>query len=256
MNELKALWNQIMLTKIKRTTFGVVSSHIISSTFLFPVFWLIAGSLAKALIIEKGMISESLALAIYYTVMLGCFYLGIKYSLFYIDKKVKVALPKQSGRQSIILFFILVVAANIGLLYFEGTINLQRIIFTLLLLYMFTKLTNRYFNSLEKADYLECNFFAQIVVLLANFSLFISFLFIYAFIHELNPVANIIVLIVVFYLALVLEDFNKIFVPFFYLPNEPKPIKKALLVLLITLPLNAVLWTIIFHYFENRYDYF
>ncbi|MDD2791340.1 MAG: hypothetical protein PHU40_11855 [Sulfurimonas sp.] len=256
MNELKQLWNQIMLTKVKRTTFGVMTTHVISSSTLFPTFWLIAGSLAKALLVANGIIIEPFATTLYYAIMLGAFYLGIKYSIYYINKKIQVALPKQSGRQSIILFSLIVITTNIAFIYFEDSINFQRIIFSILLVYMFIQMTNKFFNSLEQTDYLECSFLAQIVILTANLSLFLSFLFIYAVIRELNPIVNLIIIPVVFYLALAVESFSKVFVPFFYLPNEQKPIKKALFLLLVTLPLNAGLWTIIIIYFENRYDYF
>lgn len=253
MNDLKTLWDKIKPSKIKRTTFGVVSSHIISTTFLFPAFWIIVGSFAKFFLVEKGMLSQSVAMCLYYAIMLGCFYLGIKYSLYYIDKRVSVALPKQSGRQSIIIFTMLVIVVDTILFYYEQTVNFQRIIFGLLLIYMFAKLTKRYFNSLEQAEYLECNFLSQIVVLLANLSILIVLLLAYAIIHELNPIANMLVLIIVFYLASTIESFDKIFAPFFYMPDEPKPIKKALLALLITLPINAILWSIAFDYMQKRF---
>jgi hypothetical protein len=253
MNDLKTFWDKIKPSKIKRTTFGVVSSHIISTTFLFPAFWIIVGSFAKFFLVEKGMLSQSVAMWLYYAIMLGCFYLSIKYSLYYIDKRVSVALPKQSGRQSIIIFTMLVIVVDTILFYYEQTVNFQRIIFGLLLIYMFAKLTKRYFNSLEQAEYLECNFFSQIVVLLANLSILIVLLLAYAIIHELNPIANMLVLIIVFYLASIIESFDKIFVPFFYMPDEPKPIKKALLALLITLSINAILWSIAFDYMQKRF---
>jgi hypothetical protein len=166
---------------------------------------------------------------------------------------VSVALPKQSGRQSIIIFTMLVIVVDTILFYYEQTVNFQRIIFGLLLIYMFAKLTKRYFNSLEQAEYLECNFLSQIVVLLANLSILIALLLAYAIIHELNPIANMLVLTIVFYLASTIESFDKIFVPCFYMPDEPKPIKKALLALLITLPINAILWSIAFDYMQKRF---
>lgn len=253
MNDLKNFWGKIKPSKIKRTTFGVVSGHIISTTFLFPVFWIIVGSFAKFFLVEKGMLSESVAIWLYYAIMLGCFYLGIKYSLYYINKRVSVALPKQSGRQSIIVFTTLVIAVNIILFYYEKTVNFQRVIFGLLLIYMFAKLTKKYFNSLVEVEYLECNFFSQIVILLANLSILIVFLSFYAIIHELNPIVDILVLAVVFYLASNVESFDKIFVPFFYMPDEPRPIKKALFALLVTLPVNAILLSIVFDYMQKRF---
>jgi len=255
MNELKLLWNQITLTKVKRTTFGVASMHIISSTFLFPVVWLIIGLFAKALLVKQNIAPEFVVSVVYYLIMLGCFYMGIRYSLYYIDKKVQVALPKQSARQSVVFFVILVISANIGLFYFEKALNIQRIIFSILLLYLFIKMTIRYFDTLNQTEYLECRFFSQIIVLLANLSLLLSFLFIYAFIRELNPVAHLIVMAVAFYAVLFIDNFDTLFVSFFYLPHESKPIKKALLLLLVSVPLNVILWSVIFQYFQSHYSY-
>jgi len=160
--------------KVRRTSFGVVSSHIISTTMLFPLFWLIAGLLAKALLVQNNIIPEPLVSFLYYLIMLGSYYLGIKYSLYFIDKKIIVALPEQSSRQAIIAFSTLVVVSNYALFYFQETIYIQRIIFSLLLIYMFAVITKKYFNSLEKTDYIECKFFWQVIILVSNFSILIS----------------------------------------------------------------------------------
>ena len=223
-----------MSEKIQRTTFGVMTSHVISSSTLFPVFWLIAGSIGKAMLVAKDMINETLANGIYYAVMLLFFYFGTKYSLYYINKKVSVTMPKQSGQQSIILFTALVIATNYGLFYFEDSINIMRIFF-----------------SLQDTEHLECTFIGQMTVLSANLSMLISLVVLFAIFSEITPLARYALLAVILILSLKTEIFNKTFVPFFYKKDEPKPIKYALTVLAITLPLNVGLYFVVINYFEK-----
>lgn len=230
--------------KIRRTTFGIVSSHIISTTMLFPLFWLIAGLLVKALLIQNKIILEPFVSFLYYLIMLSSYYLGIKYSLYFIDKKVEVALPEQSARQAIITFSTLVVVSNYALFYFQETIYIQRIVFSLLLIYMFSVITRKYFHSLEKSDYIECKFFLQVIILIANFSVLISILMTYAILHESHFAIRMILVSAFIPIMLIFSKVNivdKIFIPFEYKTNEPKPIKKALITLGITIPVNMVL---------------
>jgi hypothetical protein len=242
-----------MTGKIKRTTFGVVTSHIISSSLLFPVVWLIAGSLGKALLIANAMATEPIASIVYYGVMLLSFFLGIKYSLYYINKKVEVAMPKQSGQQSIALFSILVIAVNYGLYYFEGNINYYRLVMSLGLVYLFAVMTKKYFNSLDKTDYLECSFPSQIIILLANFSLLVMLLLLFGTLQELYyPWVRVSIIAVVLTLAFASGLLNKPFVPFFYKEGEPKPLKNAFISLAVTLPVNAFFYTVIIKYFSHH----
>jgi len=228
-----------------------MTSHVISSSTLFPVFWLIAGSIGKAMLISKEIINETLANGIYYAIMLLLFYLGIKYSLYYINKKVIVTFPKQSAQQSIILFSILVIATNYGLYYFENSLNILRIFFSLVLIYMFSIMTKKYFDTLDETEHIECTFVGQIIVLAANLSMFISIIVPVGIISGINPLAKYILLIIAFVVGLKTQIFNKTFVPFFYKEGEPKPIKYALIVLAITLPLNVGLYFIVINYFEK-----
>jgi len=232
-----------MTEKIRRTTFGVVSSHIISSSFLFPLFWLVAGSLGKALLVANGTVSDPYASIVYYAGMLLSFYFGIKYSLYYINKKVSVTLPERSGQQSIVVFALLIVAANYGLYYFEESINYYRLVMSLGLAYMFAVMTKKYFNSLEAADYLECTFTEQIVILLANLSLFVMLLLLFGIMRELAPWIRLSIIAAALAVAFSTGFLNKPFVQFFYKRDEPKPLKKAFLVLAVTLPVNAVFCT-------------
>ena len=253
---MKSVIKQLFIgEKINRTTFGVVSSHIISTTMLFPLFWLIAGSLVKALLIQNKIILEPFVSFLYYFIMLGSYYLGIKYSLYFIDKKVAVALPEKSARQAIIVFSTLVVVSNYALFYFQETINVQRIMFSLLLLYMFAVMTKKYFDSIEKPDYIECKFFSQVIILIANLSVLISILTTYAILHESHFAVRMVLLSAFIPVMLIFSKINivdKIFIPFEYKTNEPKPIKKAFITLGITMPVNIILIFFIISYFKSN----
>ena len=237
--------------KIKRTTFGVVSSHIISTVALFPLFWLIAGSLAKGLLVLNNVIIEPYVSTLYYLIMLGSFYLGTKYSLYYINKNISVALPEKSGRLSILFFSALVIISNYTLFYFENSINIQRLIFSLLLLYMFAVMTKRYFHTLEKSSYVECLFFSQVIILIANLSILISLFLTYGVLHESSVTLKLIVTSAFIPLLLILTQFDvvdRIFIPFEYEINEPSPLKKALSIIAVSIPINILLLLYIIKY--------
>lgn len=241
----------IIKNKIHRTTFGVVSSHIISTVFLFPLLWLIAGSLAKGLLTLYYPILEPYLSTVYYLIMLGSFYLGIKYSLYYINKNVSVALPEKSGRQSILFFSALVIISNYTLFYFENSINIQRLIFSLILLYMFAVMTKRYFHTLEKSSYIECIFFLQIIILISNLSILISLFLTYGVLHESSVTLKLIVTSAFIPLLLILTQFDvvdKVFIPFEYEVGKQKPIKKALLTIAVSIPINILLLLYIIKY--------
>ena len=248
-----------MSEKIKRTTFGVMTSHVVSSSALFPLLWLVIGSIGKAMLLQESLINETVANIIYYAGMMLFFYFGIKYSLYYINKKVFVTLPKQSGQQSIILFALLVVAVNYGLFYFEETINIMRILFSFMLVYMFTVITKKYFDSLEETENMECTFIGQIIVLLANLSIFVSMFALYGILdtiwtqelHLSSHILSTVIAGLIAFLSYKRNIVNKIFVPFFYKEDEEKPIKYALVTLAITLPLNIGLYFVVINYFEK-----
>lgn len=228
-----------------------MTSHVISSSVLFPLLWLIIGSIGKSLLISQNLINQPLADAIYYLVMLLMFYFGIKYSLYYINKNVSVAMPKQSEKQSIILFTSLVLAVNYGLYYFEDSLNIMRIIFSFALIYMFIIMTKKYFDSLEDSEYIECTFIGQVLILLANTSIVITLLTIYGIISNITPYARYIVVIISIVVALKTDLFKHFFVAFFYRKNEKKPLKHALTMLVITLPINIALYILLSNYFAT-----
>ena len=246
-----------MSDKIQRTTFGVMTSHVISSSSLFPALWLIVGLIGKSILISENLINETLANSIYYAIMLLFFYFGTKYSLYYINKKVAVSFPKESGQQSIILFISLVILVNFGLFYFEQSLNTLRNIFSLLLVYMFITLTKKFFNSLEETGYLECTFIGQISVILANLSILTLFVIPAGFVATFAPKEYMLEYFIfmeptLFIIMLIIywktDIFKKLsLLSFFYQHDEPKPIKKASVILAITLPVNSILFYVLIY---------
>ena len=135
--------------KKERSVVSVVMHHIGHTAIIFPFFGLLAGYfvgkfLGKSLDSTTLMILKDL-------VSIGFFFLGVKYSLSYINKKVIVINPESSSKSSIIVFGLLIICMwvlsildgfnIIGITYntlFFG------IIFTI-----FFVLTKRYFSNLQ-----------------------------------------------------------------------------------------------------------
>ena len=234
--------------KIKRTTFGIATSHVISSSLLFPLLWLIIGLLFKPFILSKGYVPESVVTLVYYGVMLGAFYLGIKYSLSYINRKVLVIFPKKSAKHSITLFFMLIFLTHYGFYYFTEEISFSRVVFTIFLFLLFVDLTQKYFNSLGESDYRECTFTGQVLVTFSNLSVLIALFGMFALTQRLTSV-NIVTYVAPI-LILMGISFGNLFPEPFYEKNAEKPIKKATILLVISLLVNIVLF-LVYTYFSS-----
>ena len=229
-----------MQSKIKRTTFGVASSHIISSSTLFPFLWLFIGLLFKPFILSQHYVPDIMVSFIYYLIMLGAYYLGIKYSLSYINKKVLVMLPKKSSNLAIGLFFLLILVAHYGFYYFEESISLLRVIFTVFLFLLFKSMSEKYFNSLGESDYVECSFLGQTLVIFSNLSVLLALLGISYILEQWSSFT------LVSYLAplaiLMGMWFTNLFPEPFYKKEESSPLKKATILLVVSLLVNGGLF--------------
>ena len=229
-----------MTSKIKRTTFGVASSHIISSSTLFPFLWLLVGLFFKAYLVHEEYLTENQALTIFYVVMLGAFYIGIKYSLSYINKKVLVMLPKKSSNLAIGLFFLLILLAHYGFYYFEESISLLRVTFTVFLFLLFKSMTEKYFNSLAESDYIECSFLGQTLVIFSNLSVLLALLGISYILDQWSSftlVSHLAPLVIAIGLS-----FANLFPEPFYKKEESSPLTKATILLVVSLLVNGGLF--------------
>ena len=229
--------------KRRVTTFSVVSSHIISSTMLFPVLWLIIGSVIYLILEQKQVLPISLITIFYYIVMLASFYAGIKYSLSFIDKRYIVSNPELSLKFSILFFLIGVLLINYIFIYFEEALNWFRLIFSILLLYMFVTLTNKYFKSLEAdIEYIEYPFLWQVLFLFTNFSLLIAALTSYTILVSVYSwMHSLLIFVLIIWFGPYSKVIDKLFIPFFYKSNEEIAVKRSIIVLLIALPVDFLL---------------
>lgn len=225
------------------TTFSVVSSHIISSSTLFPIAWLIIGSFAQMILVQEQIVHEFILAALYYIVMLASFYAGIKYSLSFIDKRYIVLNPKSSLKFSILIFLFGVLFINYLFIHFEETFNWFRLLFSVFLTYMFVTLTDKYFKGLEpNSEYLEYPLVWQVFFMLTNLLLLIALFTSYIILVKVYPSMHLLlILVLVMWFGPYSHIINKFFIPFLYKINEEIAIKRAIIVFLIALPVDYLL---------------
>lgn len=229
------------------TTFSVVSSHIISSSALFPVVWLIIGSFLQTILVQKQILNEPVVTGLYYIVMLASFYGGIKYSLSFIDRRYIVSNPQSSLKFSILSFLFGVLFINYLFIYFEESFNWFRLSFSILLTYMFVILTNKYFSAINpNTEYIEYPFLWQIFFMLTNLLLIIAFFISYMILSRVFPwIHAFLVFALVIWFSPYSEIIEKLFIPFFYKNNEKIAFKKATIIFLIALPMDLFLISIL-----------
>lgn len=135
--------------KTEKSAASVVTHHILNTTIIFPFFGLLAGYFvlkflgdsldATTLRILKDLVS------------IGFVFLGVKYSLSYIDKKYSVTNPEKSSRISIIVFGVL--AACVWVLSILNGFNIIGIVYNTvffgIVFAIFFVMTKKYFSSLQ-----------------------------------------------------------------------------------------------------------
>lgn len=237
--------------KNRLTTFNISTSHVIQTTFLFPIVWLLIGSFSKMILNEKNILPIEILSTIYYVVLFLSFYWGAKHSISYINKKIIISQPKEASRQSILWFIFGAIIVNYAFYYFEKDINYIRIFTTILIIIMFVKITIKYFNSIEAdTQYLEYTFPFQIVILLANLSLIIMLFMLYGIYNKIVKFQILIMPILIIFIFILQGKIN-IFLPFFHKKEEIPNLKKPIIYLAITLPINIVLFLLIIKYFQD-----
>ena len=143
--------NALIRAKVKKekSAASVVTHHILHTTILFPFFGLLAGYFilkflgdsldATTLRILKDLVS------------IGFVFLGVKYSLSYIDKKYSVTNPEKSSKISIIVFGVL--AACVWALSILNGFNIIGIVYNTvffgIVFAIFFVMTKKYFSSLQ-----------------------------------------------------------------------------------------------------------
>ncbi|WP_331775242.1 hypothetical protein [Sulfurospirillum sp. 1612] len=94
------------MIKKEKPTWYIVTFHIIMTAIIFPFFGLLAGYF---LIKFFGNMLQSGTLVIIKDIIsIGFFFLGVMYSLIYIDKKILIKKPLNCSKNAILMFTILI----------------------------------------------------------------------------------------------------------------------------------------------------
>ncbi|TKI69491.1 hypothetical protein FCU45_05400 [Sulfurimonas crateris] len=135
--------------KKEKPAASVVTHHILNTTIIFPFFGLLAGYLilkflGNSLDVTTLRILKDL-------VSVGFVFLGVKYSLSYINKKYSVANPEKSSKISIIIFGVL--ATCMWILSILNGFNIIGIVYNTvffgIVFAIFFAMTKKYFSSLQ-----------------------------------------------------------------------------------------------------------
>ncbi|MDM5264108.1 hypothetical protein PF327_07880 [Sulfurovum sp. XTW-4] len=135
--------------KKEKSATSIVVHHILHTTIIFPFFGLLTGYfvlkfLGKSLDVTTLMILKDL-------VSIGFVFLGVKYSLSYINKKFTVSNPQRSSKISIIVFGVLA-ACMWALSIFNG-FNIIGIVYNTvffgIIFTIFFVFTKKYFSNLK-----------------------------------------------------------------------------------------------------------
>jgi len=135
--------------KKEKSAASVVTHHILLTTIVFPFFGLLAGYFVLKFLGEA--LDSTTLMVLKDLVSIGFVFLGVKYSLSYIDKKIAVTNPQSSLKISIVLFGIL--AACMLVLSILSGFNIIGIVYNTvffgIVFAIFFVLTKKYFTSLQ-----------------------------------------------------------------------------------------------------------
>jgi hypothetical protein len=240
--------------KVRATTYNIVITQL-SSVLMLPILWILFGSIFKWVFIETETLPSSVAHLLYYLVLIGSYYIGLKHSFSNMSKKIIMTQPKVSGKISSFLF----VSGLISVYYiwhiYTDEYDYFRMGAFIILGYMYTLLTSKYFNTLEVDDeIIEYSFLHQTFFTVINLSVVlvisISLGLMIWFIKDYTWSYFIYILIVPVGVVVVnkyMDKVNKVlFIPYFYTGEKGIPLKRILTILMITVPTNSILFYILY----------
>lgn len=141
--------------KKEKSVASVVTHHVLHTTILFPFFGMLAGYFVLKFLGES--LDGTTLMILKDLVIIGFVFLGVKYSLSYIDKKFAVTNPENSSKISIILFGVL--AACMWVLSILNGFNIIGIayntVFFGIVFAIFFVLTKKYFANLQTPQTVE-----------------------------------------------------------------------------------------------------
>ena len=137
--------------KQKKSPIIVAFMHIWTSSIVIPFFGLLAGYFIGKFLATS--LDKNLLIIIKDIVKIIFFFIGVKYSLHYINKKIDVENPNKSFKYSIVIFTVLITAMLIigsngldliGILY--------NVVFFGIIFYIYFIFTRKYFQDLQNLD--------------------------------------------------------------------------------------------------------
>lgn len=138
--------------KKEKSVVSVVSNHIFMTSVIFPFFGLFIGYFVLKFFNQSLNENGVLIVLIRDFINILFFFVGVKYSLSYINKKINVKNPINSSKYSIILFGILVFCLYLFIII--NTLNVISIIYNTIyfgiIFFIFYFFTKKFFNNLEE----------------------------------------------------------------------------------------------------------
>ncbi|MBO8087541.1 MAG: hypothetical protein J7D61_16020 [Marichromatium sp.] len=135
--------------KKEKSTTSVVTHHIVHTAILFPFFGLLAGYFFHKFSYDS--LNPTTLMILKDFVMIAIFFLGVKYSLSYINKKYIVQNPEKSSTISITVFGVLIgCALTLNILSAFSIIGIvyNTIFFGIVFMIFFIN-TKKYFTGLS-----------------------------------------------------------------------------------------------------------
>lgn len=136
--------------KKEKPIVSVVSTHILTTSIVIPFFGLFAGYFVNKFL--GTSLNQVLVMIIKDIIYIVFFFIGVKYSLSYINKKIIVKNPKNSSKYSIIAFGIIITFMLIfDILAQPNIISIgYNTVFFGIIFAIFFILTKNYFEKLQQ----------------------------------------------------------------------------------------------------------
>ena len=232
----------------KRITVFSVAVAQTTSALMLPILWILVGSIAQWFLNGTETLSEETTQPIYYLILIASFYGGLKYSFWYVSKKLIMTQPKKSAKISSFLFCLGLLSTYYAFYAYSGEHDYLRVVTFFILAYMYIILTSKYFSSFEPDDQLnEYSFMLQVGFTVVNISMVIMLAILTLWLIKEHPwTYGLYTMVLVLWMGNYGSKINNfLFVPYFYKDQEPVPYKKVLASLGLTIPVNTFLFYMI-----------
>ena len=136
--------------KKEKSVISVVSTHILTTSLVIPFFGLLVGYFVNKFF--GASLNHGYVMLIKDIIYIIFFFIGVKYSISYINKKITVKNPKNSSKYSIITFGVIMIIMLIGdILANPNIISIgYNTVFFGIIFTIFFILTKNYFAKLQQ----------------------------------------------------------------------------------------------------------